>query len=119
MMETNLLASVRIMRARDLYDQQFQSQAGGVALTVPAESLVQNSENGAVRLVFFHYTNLDHVLPSSTNGVKFLNSHIASAAISQGHSSHLSSPLTATFEHVLPSSTNGVKFLNSHIASAA
>ena len=100
MMETNLLASVRIMRARDLYDQQFQSQAGGVALTVPAESLVQNSENGAVRLVFFHYTNLDHVLPSSTNGVKFLNSQIASAALSKGHSTLLAHPVTARFEHL-------------------
>ena len=98
--EENLLSSVRIMRARDLADQHFESNNAKVAITIPGVSLVENSENGAVRLVFFYYHNLDHVLPSSTNGVKFLNSHIASAAVSQGHSSTLSSPLTATFSHL-------------------
>jgi len=98
--ETNLVSSLRIMRARDLADQVFVSEDKQVAITIPGSSLVENSENGAVRLVFFHYNNLDHVLPSSTNGIKFLNSHIASAAVSQGPSSHLSSPLTATFGHL-------------------
>ena len=100
MMEDNLLSSVRIMRARDLYDQEFRSQQGTVDITIPAGSLIENSENGAVRLVFFHYNNLDHVLPSSTNGVKFLNSHIASASLSRGHASLLSSPVTARFDHL-------------------
>merc|ERR1711902_95637 len=95
------------MRAKELRDQEFFSRNGHVELNIPSESLVENSENGAVRLVFFHYNNLDHVLPSSTNGVKFLNSHIASAAISQDHSSHLSSPLTATFGHVETSGMSG------------
>jgi len=105
--ESNLVSSMRIMRARDLADQHFVSSNGEVSISIPGTSLVENSENGAVRLVFFHYNNLDHVLPSSTNGVKFLNSHIASAAISQGHSSHLSSPLTATFGHVETSGMSG------------
>merc|ERR550532_623640 len=100
MMEDNLLSSVRIMRARDLYDQEFRSQQGTVDITIPAGSLIENSENGAVRLVFFHYNNLDHVLPSSTNGIKFLNSHIASASLSRGHASLLSSPVTAVFSHL-------------------
>ena len=105
--EKNLVSSVRIMRARDLADQSFVSINGEVAITIPGSSLVENSENGAVRLVFFHYNNLDHVLPSSTNGVKFLNSHIASAAVSQGHSSHLTSPLTATFAHTTTAGLTG------------
>ena len=105
--ESNLVSSMRIMRARDLADQHFVSINGEVSITIPGTSLVENSENGAVRLVFFHYNNLDHVLPSSTNGVKFLNSHIASAAVSQGHSSHLSSALTATFGHVETSGMSG------------
>ena len=100
MMEENLLSSVRIMRARDMYNQEFMSRDGNVHLNVPAESLIENSENGAVRLVFFHYNNLDHVLPSSTNGIKFLNSHIASASLSKGHATLLSSPLTARFDHL-------------------
>ena len=100
MMEANLLTSVRIMRARDLYDQDFFSRHGNVDITIPAESLIENSENGAVRLVFFHYDNLDHVLPSSTNGIKFLNSHIVSAALSKGHATLLSRPLRTTFQHL-------------------
>ena len=100
MMEDNLLTSVRIMRARELRDQTFSSRSGSVDISIPAESLVENSENGAVRLVFTHYTSLDHVLPSSTNGVKFLNSGIASAALSRGHAALLSAPLTATFRHL-------------------
>ena len=100
MMEDNLLSSVRIMRARELYDQEFLSRNGNVHIKIPAESLIENSENGAVRLVLFHYTNLDHVLPSSTNGIKFLNSHIASASLSKGHATLLSSPLTARFDHL-------------------
>jgi len=94
------LTSVRIMRARELYDQDFISRHGNVNIVIPAESLIENSENGAVRLVFFHYNNLDHVLPSSTNGVKFLNSHIASASLSKGHATLLSNPLSATFQHL-------------------
>merc|ERR1719225_1342958 len=100
MMEDNLLSSLRIMRARDLYDQEFLSRHGNVKIIIPAESLMENSENGAVRLVFFHYNNLDHVLPSSTNGIKFLNSHIASASLSKGHATLLSHPLTASFTHL-------------------
>ena len=100
MMEENLLTSVRIMRAKELQDQEFFSRNGHVELRIPSESLIENSENGAVRLVFFHYNNLDHVLPSSTNGIKFLNSHIASAALSKGHATLLSSPLTAAFQHL-------------------
>jgi len=105
--EENLISSVRIMRARDLEDQEFVSRHGHVSISIPGSSLVENSENGAVRLVFFHYNNLDHVLPSSTNGVKFLNSHIASASVSQSHSSHLSSPLTAEFAHLETSGLAG------------
>ena len=100
MMEENLLTSVRIMRAKELYDQDFISRHGNVNMIIPAESLIENSENGAVRLVFFHYNNLDHVLPSSTNGVKFLNSHIVSASLTRGHSTLLSQPLRATFQHL-------------------
>ena len=100
MMEENLLTSVRIMRAKELHDQEFFSRNGHVELKIPNQSLIENSENGAVRLVFFHYNNLDHVLPSSTNGIKFLNSHIASASLSKGHATLLSSPLTATFQHL-------------------
>merc|ERR1719429_322030 len=91
---------MRIMRAKELRDQEFFSRNGHVELNIPSESLIENSENGAVRLVFFHYNNLDHVLPSSTNGVKFLNSHIVSASLTRGHSTLLSQPLRATFQHL-------------------
>ena len=42
---------------------------------------------------------MDHILPSSTNGIKFLNSQVASASLSKGHTSTLSNPLTILFRH--------------------
>jgi hypothetical protein len=83
--QANIVAAVRIMRANDLADQRFRpadADAAGVELVVAADSLMAHSDNGAVRLVFFYYRNMDHVLPSSTNGVKFLNSQVAGASLS-------------------------------------
>ena len=117
--QANIVAAVRVMRASSgggdvmLADQRFRTTDEAVELVVAADSL--NSDNGAVRLMFFYYHNLDHVLPSSTNGVKFLNSQVAGATLSKkdhhhGHHSGAADDtaeqqkrkpaVTATFRHI-------------------
>ena len=53
-----------------------------------------------VRMIFFLFDHMDRVLPSSTNGVKFLNSAVVSAAVSQSRHTRLSAPLTITLAHL-------------------
>ena len=101
----NILSSVRIMRSRDVGNQVFPSlntlhMSGEAQLEIPSEALVENSINGAVRLVFFLYDKMDRVLPSSTNGVKFLNSKVVGAAISKSRHIKLSQPVSVTLRHL-------------------
>ena len=82
----HILSSIRVMRARGVYDQIFpmlesvhtkeESQ-----MIVPAKALLDNSVNGAVRLVFFLFDNLESVLPGSGN--KFVNSKIMGVVASK------------------------------------
>ena len=51
-------------------------------------------------MIFFLYDKMDRVLPSSTNGVKFLNSKVISLAVSKGRHSHVSQPITLTLRHI-------------------
>jgi hypothetical protein len=116
--QANIVAAVRVMRTTALLaDQRFRTTDEAVELVVAADSLSTSSVDGAVRLMFFYYHNLDHVLPSSTNGVKFLNSQVAGATLSRGgghhHHLHLGetameqknsrtrrAAVTATFRHI-------------------
>ena len=73
----NILSSVRVMSSREVEGQTFPSRAtlhlaDEATLNLPAETVRQQGVNGAVRLVFFLYDKMERVLPSSTNGVKFL-----------------------------------------------
>ena len=101
----NILSSIRVMEARDAATQHFPSLdslhlADSARLQVPAESVRGQALNGAVRIIFFLYDKMDRVLPSSTNGVKFLNSAVVSAAVSQGRHSRVSAPLRVTLRHL-------------------
>ena len=101
----NILSSVRIMQARDAKPQQFPSLeslhlAEEAQLLIPAQAAREHAVNGAVRLVFFLYDKMDRVLPSSTNGVKFLNSRVVSAAVSQGRHTRVAQPIKLTLKHI-------------------
>ncbi len=81
----NVRVDFRVLKSRDLSDQAFVGGLNGlgsasVAVRLPSRAVLPLAINGAVRLLFFHYNNMDHVLPSSTNGVKFLNSNVGGAA---------------------------------------
>jgi hypothetical protein len=100
----NILSSVRVMSSRATRDQLFPSRstlhlAGEAQLELPAEAIRHHAVNGAVRLVFFLYDKMERVLPSSTNGVKFLNSRVVSAAVSGGRPVELGRPLRLTLRH--------------------
>ena len=76
---SHILSSIRVMRARGVYDQIFPLLESVHAMeesqmTIPAKALLDNSVNGAVRLVFFLFDNLESVLPGSGN--KFVNSKV-------------------------------------------
>ena len=102
---SNILSSIRVMEARDAGAQHFPSLdslhlASSARLEVPAESVRGQALNGAVRIIFFLYDKMDRVLPSSTNGVKFLNSAVVSVAVSQGRHTLVSAPLRVTMRHL-------------------
>ena len=81
----NILSSVRIMRARGVYDQifpQMESQDTSSSMTVPSSALVETSVNGAVRIVFFLYDSLAPVLSHSEDF--FVNSKVMGVVASKG-----------------------------------
>jgi len=100
----NILSSVRVMSSREVDGQTFPSRAtlhlaDEATLHLPAETVRQQGVNGAVRLVFFLYDKMERVLPSSTNGVKFLNSRVVSAGVSTGRVGELLAPMRVSLRH--------------------
>ena len=99
----NVLASLRIMRARDAGDQIFPhletvKWEEDTKMQVPASSLLQTSVDGAVRLIFFLHKNMHDILPS--NGSKFINSKIVGASVAKGRYFHISVPILFTLKHL-------------------
>ncbi len=94
----NILASLRVMRARDIDNQPFPETGSNSKLVVPAASLVETSVNGAVRIVFFLYNNLEAILPGS--GTHFVNSKVLGAVVAKGHTMSLSYPVLFTLRHL-------------------
>ena len=101
----NILSSIRVMQSRDALVQHFPSldtlrMSDDAHLIVPSQSVREHAVNGAVRMIFFLYDKMDRVLPSSTNGVKFLNSKVVSMAVSKGRHIQVTEPITLTFKHI-------------------
>ena len=95
----NILASLRVMRARDIGDQPFPNHSEADSrVIVPASSLMETSVNGAVRIVFFLYNNLEGILPGS--GTHFVNSKVLGAVVSKGHTQTLQHPVLFTLRHL-------------------
>ena len=95
----NILASLRVMRARDIADQPFPNHSEADSrVIVPASSLMETSVNGAVRIVFFLYNNLEGILPGS--GTHFVNSKVLGAVVSKGHTQTLQQPVLFTLRHL-------------------
>lgn len=107
----NILASIRVLRAREVSDQLFPVNPDDEAdtvnsseeiswLQVATKSLVETSENGAVRIVFFLYNNLEKLLPGL--GSKRINSKVLGASVNQGRAIQLKHPVLFTLYHLNP-----------------
>ena len=99
----NILSCITVINTPELESLTFPgpSLMEGAEVTVSAETLSQlRDSEGVVRVVFLLYSSLDRSLPSSTNGVKFLNSRVVTALAPQGRSVRLRSPLSVTLSHL-------------------
>ncbi|KAK8747712.1 hypothetical protein OTU49_016552, partial [Cherax quadricarinatus] len=79
-------------------------------ITLPPEALLENSENGLVKMVFFSYDGLHHLLQpdgrsyrineanfKGVNETRVLNSRVLSASLGAGRHIELSEPVVLTF----------------------
>ncbi|XP_071523911.1 latrophilin Cirl-like isoform X2 [Panulirus ornatus] len=79
-------------------------------IRLPPEALLENSENGLVKMVFFSYDGLHHLLQPDTrtyrineanfkgvNETRVLNSRVLSASLGAGRHIELSEPVVLTF----------------------
>lgn len=100
----NIMASVRIMRARGVYDQVFPEMetvhtSEESSMLVPSQALQDISANGAVRIVFFLYNNLETILPPSQG--HFVNSKVLGAVASKGRYVRIDGrPVAFTLRHL-------------------
>merc|ERR1719422_1550272 len=88
---TNILLSIRVMQARSTGTQRFPSvenlemwdgQEDEIELS--SSSLLRNSENGAVRIIFASYNEFDQLLLPSQRvnaSLRFVNSKVISASL--------------------------------------
>jgi len=107
---TNILLSIRVMQARTTQNQKFptvehlemwDNQEDSIELT--AKALQENSENGAVRIIFASFNEFDQLLipsqrPNAT--LRFVNSRVVSAAIGKGRHVKLKEPVKITLKHL-------------------
>ena len=68
-------------------------------MVISRDSLVETSDNGAVRIAFFSLANLENILPGF-NG-HFLNSQVIGAAIPAGRNMELARPVIMSLKHKL------------------
>ena len=92
----NILASIRIMRARDVKPQEFPHLETvrweeDSKMEVSDATLHETSVNGAVRIIFFLYNNLESIMPGLKG--KFVNSKIIGAVTPKGRDLALARPV--------------------------
>ena len=98
------------MQARNTQSQRFptvenlemwDNQEDSIELA--SSSLLRNSENGAVRIIFATYNEFDQLLvpsqrPNAT--LRFVNSKVISASIGKGRHLKLQEPVKITLKHL-------------------
>ena len=98
------------MQTRNTRDQRFptvenlemwDNQEDSIVLA--SQSLLDNSENGAVRIIFATYNEFDQLLipsqrPNST--LRFVNSKVISASLGKGRHTPLEAPVKITLKHL-------------------
>ena len=120
--------SIRVMQSRNAIRQRFPSSvesldssslwSNGDSIEVTSRALLKNGENGAVRVVFATYNQLDQLLgpkvaspsPSSSksnDSALFVNSKVISASLGKGRHIQLPEPATITFKHLRTINVSG------------
>ena len=108
----NILLSIRVMQARNTKSQKFptvenlemwDNQEDSIELA--SSSLQDNSENGAVRIIFATYNEFDQLLvPVQRSGLnsslRFVNSKVISASLGKGRHIKLREPVKITLKHL-------------------
>ncbi|XP_037803280.1 latrophilin Cirl-like isoform X3 [Penaeus monodon] len=93
-----------------LQDLETPPAAPQDTITLPPEALLENSENGLVKMVFFSYDGLHHLLQpdgrsyrineanfKGVNETRVLNSRVVSASLGAGRHIELPEPVVLTF----------------------
>ncbi len=102
----NILSSIRVMRKKSATDQLFPTsdssrwtgEEDSVLLRVPAATLSELGQDGAVKIVFTLYNNLERILPGKDT--RFVNSRILGATSSKGRELKVTRPLQFTLGHL-------------------
>ena len=93
----NVLASIKVLRSRNARDQEF-SETEGEKLTLTSEGLQETSVNGAARVAFIKFNNLDKILPGM--GPFFINSRVIHTVVPEYQRRKLHNPLKITLQHL-------------------
>jgi hypothetical protein len=94
----NVLASIKILRSRNVQDQAFPYETEDLQLVLPSESLIETSVNGAIRVASFLFDNLDKILPGA--GSYFINSKVLHTLVPTGQNERLTNPIYFVLRHL-------------------
>ena len=114
------------MQSRNAIRQRFPSSvesldssslwSNGDSIEVTSRALLKNGENGAVRVVFATYNQLDQLLgprvassrmSANESSALFVNSKVISASLGKGRHIQLPEPATITFKHLRTINVSG------------
>merc|ERR550539_2000701 len=106
----NILLSIRVMQARNTQSQRFPSVENVEmwdnqedSIELGSQSLLDNSENGAVRIIFATYSEFDQLLIPAQRpnaSLRFVNSKVISASLGKGRHIDLTEPVKITLKHL-------------------
>ena len=108
----NILLSIRVMQSRNTHRQRFPSveenistswTSTGDSVELASQALLANGDNGAVRVVFAAYHQLNRLLEyNSKNKKTFLNSKVICASLGRGRHIRLPEPVKINLRHLQP-----------------
>ena len=91
----NVFVDIRVKGTRKIKAEVLVDDE--IDVSVPERTLIEGSDNGAVRLALFNIRNLEYVLPGLDN--HFINSQVVGAAMAESSGVDLPEPVTFTLKH--------------------
>ena len=93
----NVFADIRVKGSRNIEDQYLSDH--DTFLLVKDSTLAEASVNGAIRIGYFTFKNLEYILPGLED--HFINSEVIGAAIPNNNDEVLETPVQFTLKHKL------------------